>query len=149
VISSERVPRVVIAEDDDDMRSVLFELVSSLCVDVDLATSGGELARCLTDDRPVDLVITDVRMPWMTGLQVAVAARNSGLDVPVIVVTAFPDDELRANVDRLGSAFLLAKPFRPDELLSLVRGHLFPSRALGQDPYAAEGSSTVTLSTTP
>ena len=122
--SEDRLPRVVIAEDDEDMRNVLSELVSGLGVDVATASSGGDLIVLLTDDSPVDLLITDVRMPWMTGFQVALSARNSGLGIPIIIVTAFPDDALRAQVDHLGSAVLLAKPFRPEELLSLVRVRL-------------------------
>jgi DNA-binding response OmpR family regulator len=127
--SEDRLSRVVIAEDDDDMRNVLCELVSGLGVEVASASSGGDLVLLLTDDRPVDLLITDVRMPWMTGFQVALSARNSGLNIPIIIVTAFPDDALRVQVERMGSAVLLAKPFRPEELLSLVRGRLFPSAA--------------------
>ena len=119
-----RTPRVVIAEDDEAMRTVLCELVSGLGVDVAQASSGGDLVRLLTDDHPVDLIITDVRMPWMSGFNVAVSARNSGLGVPIIIVTAFPDAALRAQVERLGSAVLLAKPFRPEELLTLVRARL-------------------------
>jgi CheY-like chemotaxis protein len=123
----DRVPRVVIAEDDDEMRNVLCELVSGLGVEVASASSGGDLVMLLTDDLPVDLLITDVRMPWMTGLQVALSARNSGIGVPIIIVTAFPDDTLRDQVEHLGSAILLAKPFRPEEFLSLVRERL-PSK---------------------
>jgi CheY-like chemotaxis protein len=119
-----RVPRVVIAEDDDDMRTVLCELVSGLGVEVAPASSGGDLVLLLTGSDPIDLLITDVRMPWMTGLQVAVSARNSGLQIPIIVVTAFPEDILRDQVEHLGGAVLLAKPFRPDQLLSLVRARL-------------------------
>jgi CheY-like chemotaxis protein len=117
-------PRVVIAEDDDDMRAVMFELVSSLGVEVAQASSGGELVKLLTDGEPPSMLITDVRMPWMTGYNVALSARNSGLAMPIIIVTAFPDDVLAAEVERLGSAVLLAKPFRPEELLSLVRARL-------------------------
>jgi CheY-like chemotaxis protein len=124
MIVEERLPGVVIAEDDDDMRSVLCELVSGLGVQVAEASSGGDLVVLLTDDEPVDLLITDVRMPWMTGFQVALSARNSGMGVPIIIVTAFPDDTLRAQVENLGSAVLLAKPFRPEELISLVRERL-------------------------
>jgi CheY-like chemotaxis protein len=68
-------------------------------------------------------------MPWMTGYNVALSARNSGLAIPIIIVTAFPDDALAAQVERLGSAVLLAKPFRPEELLSLVRERLPAARA--------------------
>jgi CheY-like chemotaxis protein len=124
MIAEERPPRVVIAEDNDDMRRVLCELVSGLGVEIAEASSGGDLVMLLTNDEPVDLLITDVRMPWMTGFQVAVSARNSGMSIPIIIVTAFPDDAMRAQIERLGSAVLLAKPFRPEELLSLVRERL-------------------------
>jgi two-component system phosphate regulon response regulator OmpR len=102
----------------------MCELISGLGVEVAPASSGGDLVRLLTDDGPIDLVVTDVRMPWMTGYNVALSARNSGMRVPIIIVTAFPDDVLAAQVERLGSAVLLAKPFRPEELLSLVRARL-------------------------
>lgn len=128
--SQDRLPRVVIAEDDEDMRNVLFELVSGLGVEVATASSGGDLILLLTDDCPVDLLITDVRMPWMTGFQVALSARNSGIGIPIIIVTAFPDDALRAQVDHLGRAVLLAKPFLPEDLLSLVRARLPAAAAI-------------------
>jgi len=121
-----RMPLVVIAEDDDDMRDVMCELVAGLGVQVSPASSGGELVKLLTDGPPVDLIITDVRMPWMTGDNVALSARASGVSVPIIIVTAFPDDALEAEVDGMGGAVLLAKPFRPEELLGLVRERLPP-----------------------
>jgi len=82
-----RSRRVVIAEDNDDMRAVIRELIESLGAEVAEAASGGDLIMLLTDEKPVDLLITDVRMPWMTGFQVSLAARNAGLTMPIIVVT--------------------------------------------------------------
>jgi CheY-like chemotaxis protein len=117
---------VVIADDNDDMRAAIRELIETLGADVAEAASGGDLIMLLTDEKPVDLLITDVRMPWMTGFQVSLAARNAGLTMPIIVVTAFADDQLRSQVERLGSASLLSKPFHPEELLSLARS-LLPS----------------------
>lgn len=122
-----RAFRVIIADDDDQMRESLCDLVSRLAVNVEGAASGCDLGVLLADNRPVDLLITDVRMPWLNGLQVAAAARNAGLHIPIIVITAFPDDEVRVKVDGLGSAVLLAKPFDGDALLALVRQQLFAS----------------------
>lgn len=127
-MKEERSRRVVIAEDNDDMRAALRELIESLGAEVAEAASGGDLIMLLTDNQPIDLLITDVRMPWMTGFQVSLAARNAGLTMPIIVVTAFGDDHLRAQVERLGSATLLPKPFHPDELLNLARS-LLPSES--------------------
>lgn len=121
---SDRSPRVIVADDDDEMRAALCELVSGLAVEVEAASSGCDLGVLLAANRPVDLLITDVRMPWLTGLQVAMAARNAGLQIPIIVITAFPDEEVEAKVKGLGQAVLLAKPFGSEDLLSLVRQSL-------------------------
>lgn len=120
---AERSPRVIVA-DDDEMRPAVCELVAGLAVEVEAASSGCDLGVLLAANRPVDLLITDVRMPWLTGLQVAMAACNAGLQIPIIVITAFPDEEVEAKVKGLGQAVLLAKPFRTDDLLSLVRQSL-------------------------
>ena len=123
-MSKQRVRRVVIADDDPDMRMVLRELLEGLGVEVVEAVNGGDLAVLLADGRPLDLLITDVRMPWATGMQVSTAARHAGMTMPVIVITAFGDDRLRDAVDHLGRATLLSKPFRPEDLLSLARSFL-------------------------
>jgi CheY-like chemotaxis protein len=124
-MSQEPSRRVVIADDNEDMRVVLRTLIESLGAEVAEAANGGDLAMLLADDdRTIDLLITDVRMPWATGVQVALSARNAGLTMPIIVITAFGDERLRGQVERLGSATLLPKPFRTDEFLSLARSFL-------------------------
>ena len=116
--------RVVIADDNDDMRAVRG-LVEGLGAEASEAASGGDLAILLVeDDRAIGLLVTDVRMPWATGVQVALSARNAGLTMPIIVITAFGDDRLRDQVKRLGTATLLPKPFRAEEFLSLARSYL-------------------------
>ncbi len=130
----DRTPRVVIAEDDDDTRNILRELVSGLGVHVAEVSGGDDLVTLLAEGSPVDLLITDVRMPWMTGLQVALSARNAGLEMPIIFVTAFPDDTLRAQIKHLGAAVLLPKPFRAEEILSLIRERLPQSTSTSDHP---------------
>lgn len=116
--------RIIVADDDDEMRESLCELLSRLRVTVDAASSGCDLGILLATKPRVDLLITDVRMPWLGGLQVASAARNAGLHIPIIVITAFADDEIRSKVDELGTATLLPKPFDDETLLALVREQL-------------------------
>ena len=114
--------QVVIADDNDDMRAVLRGLLESLGAEVTEAANGGDLAMLLVDaDRRIDLLITDVKMPWVTGIQLALSARNAGLTMPIIVITAFGNEQLREQIKSLGGARLLPKPFHPDEFLSLAR----------------------------
>jgi CheY-like chemotaxis protein len=98
---ADRVYRIIVADDDDEMGASMCELLSQLSATVEGASSGGDLGILLAARQPADLLITDVRMPWLNGLQVATAARNAGLRIPVIVVTAFPDDEVRSKNEAL------------------------------------------------
>jgi len=113
--------RVLVADDDPEM----LELVSNIArrhlnAEVTRAGTGHELLDAIAHD-PYDLVITDISMPWMTGLQVMHSARTAGLPVPVVVMTGMENPELAEQVEALGSrARLLHKPFTLQELLSAV-----------------------------
>lgn len=67
-----------------------------------------------------DLIVTDIRMPVCDGLSVVHGLREAKWNTPVVVMTAFGDDETRARVRKLG-AVLLDKPFKMEALISLVR----------------------------
>jgi DNA-binding NtrC family response regulator len=123
-VSTEKLRRVVIADDDPDIRMVLGHLMQTLDVEVVEVESGGDLAMLLMDGGPLDLLITDVKMPWATGIQVSTAARNAGMVMPVIVITGVSDDRVREAVHHIGPATLLPKPFNPDDLISLARSFL-------------------------
>ncbi|HEU4536075.1 MAG TPA: response regulator, partial [Polyangiaceae bacterium] len=67
---------------------------------------------------PVDVLVTDVRMPNVSGLELVVGARKKWPSLPLIVVTAYPTEFMRAAPRRDGAVVYLEKPF---ELLNLVR----------------------------
>ncbi len=104
--------RVLIADDDCDLRGLIADAITSLGADVVCVSSGGELEDQLTAGRPFDIVVTDVTMPVRTGLEVMHWARASGITCPVVVMTALRDDETVAQVAALGEhVALLHKPF--------------------------------------
>ena len=81
------------------------------------AGNGTELLEQLANEGPFDLIVTDVSMPWMSGLQVANSARTAEVETPVIVITATTDPTLDQQVAALGkNARLLRKPFELDAL---------------------------------
>jgi two-component system copper resistance phosphate regulon response regulator CusR len=75
----------------------------------------------LGEDGAFDLIIADVLMPWMTGLQVASSVREAGLEVPVILMTGTRDSTLDERVDSLDRTVLLRKPFGDRELRAAVQ----------------------------
>jgi CheY-like chemotaxis protein len=118
--------RILIADDDREMRRVLRAMLRSTGAEIEEASSGTDLLGHLQQDAPFDLVITDLRMPAPSGLQVMMMVRGAGNETPFILITAFGDESVRAAVKEIPKALLLDKPFAPPALLSCV------ATALGQ-----------------
>ncbi|MGA7741074.1 MAG: response regulator [Polyangia bacterium] len=123
------VSRIVIADDDPDSLELLRLALGNPLIEICEATNGAELVQLLADDGPFDLVITDIHMPWMEGLQVLHSARAAEVKAPVLVITGLPGTDLQAKVDRLGNAKLLRKPFGIPELRAAV-AELMAGRAV-------------------
>jgi len=114
-------PRALVADDDPDTLNVVSEAVDQFGFDVTRAATGDELISELAAGS-FELIITDVSMPWMTGLQAMHSARTAGLATPVVVITALRDDKVVEQVGALGhDATLLRKPFGIDELHAAIR----------------------------
>jgi CheY-like chemotaxis protein len=102
--------RILIADDDlDDLE--LLELAVDRDADVYTATNGGELFELVAESAPFDVIVTDLDMPWIPGLQALASIRDAGLGTPVLVVTGLDRPRLHDTIARLGNAMLLRKPF--------------------------------------
>src|SRR5690606_21191202 len=113
-------PRLLLAEDDDELRWALEALLEGDGYEVLSVSSGNALMEHLpegasTDKKP-DVIVTDLRMPGINGLQVLEGARQRGVNAPVILISAFGDDETRAHAQRLGATAFLDKPLDIEEL---------------------------------
>ena len=80
--------RVLVAEDDAELLDVVAGVIERFGAEVTRAVTGHELLSTLAEGGHFDFVVTDVSMPWMTGLQVMHSTQAAGLPVPVIVMTA-------------------------------------------------------------
>jgi GAF domain-containing protein/ActR/RegA family two-component response regulator len=111
--------RVLVIDDEENVRDTLADMLRLTRREVVVASHGAEGLE-LFRTAPFDLVMTDLAMPGMSGWQVAQAVKALRPDVPVVLVTGWgvelPADQLRANgVDRV-----MTKPFRMDEVNSVV-----------------------------
>ena len=118
---------ILLAEDDDEMRKLLAAALRADGYAVEEAYNGMDLlakvARSLLHGSsavPVDLVITDIRMPGFSGLEVLAALRETNRTVPVILITAFGDLETHQEARRLGANAIFDKPFDVDDLRTAV-----------------------------
>lgn len=112
---------VLVADDDPEMLEMVTNIVTrELGARVTKAATGHELLERISETT-YDLVITDISMPWMTGLHVMHSARTAGLPVPVVVMTALRDTTIPDQITALGDrARLLQKPFSFSDLLSAI-----------------------------
>jgi DNA-binding response OmpR family regulator len=110
---------VLVADDDPQLLDAVAEGLTRLGADVVRACSGADLIEQLASAGPFDLVVTDISMPWMSGLQAIRSTRAAGLATSVIVMTALTDERIPTQVRALGEkTVLLHKPFELSELES-------------------------------
>jgi len=117
---------VFIADDDAALRLMLGATLRAAGFRVVDLADGGRLlvavARSLrSSEAPwADVVVADVQMPVMTGFSLAQSLRDLSDRIPIVLMTAFPDPDLRRRVRALG-VVLLEKPFGGEELCAAVR----------------------------
>lgn len=117
---------VLVADDDDDMRGLVVNMLHAHGCATREAHDGAQLLDLLEEaiDDPSlcpDVLITDVKMPRLSGLGVLDALRRADWTVPVVVMTAVRDESIETVAMRLGAVGVLHKPFDPDDLMTAVR----------------------------
>jgi two-component system, LuxR family, response regulator FixJ len=117
---NQRSKLIAIIDDNESMQDSLRDLIES----------GGFEAQCfgsakafLESDlhRRAACLIVDIRMPKMSGLELQVRLKQEGCNVPIIVITAYDDAELRAQAMKEGAVEFLVKPFDHQLLLKMLR----------------------------
>ncbi|MEZ0321021.1 MAG: response regulator transcription factor [Thermus sp.] len=124
--------RLLLVEDEPGVRSLLRETLEEAGFAVDEA-SGVEEAEGLLLAFPYDLLVLDLFLPDGDGLEVLRSARERGLNLPVLILTA--RDALEARLEGLarGADDYVIKPFYPEEIAARVRALLRRSRGLAEN----------------
>ena len=113
----------ILVVDDDSMNLARTRMILSDEYDVILAESGAEALKLL-GVQEVDLVLLDIDMPEMDGMETFRNMKKAGIKVPVIFLTASGLEEDVVNAINLGAVNYLKKPFRPQELIKRVSREL-------------------------
>ena len=120
-------PRVLVAEDDANMRELVAHILRKEGLEVEEIPDGQRLLVRLVEaflprrvDAGVDLIVSDVRMPFCSGLDILKKVHLSRYPIPVLLMTAFGEQGLERRVRELGGR-LLDKPFTPLALRQMVR----------------------------
>jgi signal transduction histidine kinase len=114
-------PRVLVVEDNRDLNRFLCRCLGTE-FDVLTAKNGAEGLHLALTGKP-DLVLTDVMMPLMSGEQLIHELRSQDglVDIPIVVLTARDDDQLRVKLLKQGVQDFITKPFLTDEVIARVR----------------------------
>ena len=111
--------KILIIEDDTSGRELAVFNLSRAGYDVTAARDGNEGLHLL-EEQTFNLVITDVKMPGISGIDVLRKIRAEYIELPVIIITAYANVTLAVDAMKLGAADFLGKPFSRDHLLLVV-----------------------------
>jgi FixJ family two-component response regulator len=114
---------ISIVDDDQGFREALTSLIRSLGYRV-RAFSSAPAFLASWNLPNTSCLIADIQMPAMTGVELYSRLLESGHAIPTILVTAYPDDDVRARVLAAGVICYLSKPFNADELFACIRAAL-------------------------
>ncbi len=115
-----KAPRILIVDDDAGQRSLLHSFLKSQGFETVPVDSGAHALKALRA-QPISLMISDVRMPGMSGLETLRLARKDHPVLPVLLVTAYADVKEAVGAMRDGALNYLTKPIDLDELLTTVQ----------------------------
>ncbi|MEI6341246.1 MAG: sigma-54 dependent transcriptional regulator [Verrucomicrobiota bacterium] len=132
-------PHVLLVEDDASLGDALSSILASEGYRVSCSSRGDEGCRMALADLP-DLVVTDLRLPGMGGIDLVRSIRHAQPSIPIILMTAHGSPESVIEATKEGALDYLSKPFEIEEFLNVIRRSLEPPgarQAVRTDPHPA------------
>ncbi|MEC3875314.1 response regulator transcription factor [Chryseobacterium salviniae] len=114
---------ILIAEDDELILKTIEHKLLKEGHEVILTRNGKEAIETLKE-KDVDLTITDIMMPFASGIEILSAIKSMGKDIPVIMLSSMGQEEVVLNAFDLGASDFIVKPFSPSELMLRVKRFL-------------------------
>ena len=111
---------VLVAEDDKLIRTIFAEIVKGEGFDVVEADDGQE-AFDLVTSRKIDMIISDMKMPEMSGFDLLVAVKKTHPEIPVTVITGFNSEYREAEALAAGADAYITKPFKVADVAETLR----------------------------
>ncbi len=127
---------VMVVDDDQDLAEMLGIVLNGVGIEVDLVSRGDEVLEVFRNNPP-DLVLLDIMLPGLDGIEVCKEIRKHSMRVPIVMLTAKSDTHDIVRGLEAGADDYMVKPFKPSELVARIRTRL---RRTG-----GEISSTLTI----
>lgn len=120
--------RILVVEDEESVRDFVTRVLTMHGHSVLIAADGAEAVE-LMGSHHFDLLLSDIAMPMMDGISLALKVRATRPHVPILLMTGFADERQRAHNLTLLIEGLITKPFNMDQLLAAVNAALSQSRS--------------------
>lgn len=132
--------KVLVVDDDETIRDTLYDLLSEeyACQTADTA----EKAFARLEAEPYDVVLTDISMPGLSGLELLGHIRQRFVDTPVIIISGIGDQEHAQGLIRLGAFDFLLKPFALEDVEKSVRRAVEYRRHLRADSLSYDNATS-------
>lgn len=122
--TSEKTKHILFVEDEDDSRTVISMFLESQGFKVTSSPDGENALEklCFFKEKKitVDLVITDLIMPWIGGMELITNIIERHINIPVLIITAYGNEITESRLRELGCNSILEKPFPPGKLLNTI-----------------------------
>ncbi|MGF7059011.1 response regulator [Brassicibacter mesophilus] len=115
--------KILVVDDEKNIRMTLKQCLIGENYEIDLAVNGEE-GLVKMQENQYDLVLLDIKMPGLTGMQVLQKIRETHHNIDVIMMTAYGTIEKAVEAMKLGAIDFISKPFTPDEIREIVRNVL-------------------------
>jgi DNA-binding NtrC family response regulator len=113
--------KILVVDDEEVVRLSHIRTLASIHCNVEVVRDGSEALRVMAQ-RPADVVLLDLRMPGMDGMEVLKSIKHKWPETEVVIITGYPTVETAKEAVRLGAYDYLAKPVGPDEVINVANG---------------------------
>ncbi|TXF79205.1 response regulator transcription factor [Chryseobacterium sp.] len=111
---------ILIAEDDELILKTIEHKLLKEGYEVILTRNGKDAIETIKKTE-IDLIITDIMMPFASGIEILSAVKSSGKEIPVIMLSSMGQEEVVLNAFDLGASDFIVKPFSPNELMLRIK----------------------------
>jgi len=115
---------ILIAEDDELSRYFFEKALKKTRANLFFVPDGMEALKMIEENVEIDLVIMDIRLPHMDGIEATTKIKTLNPELPVVIQTAYALESVRDEALKSGCDEFITKPIRVETLLSILRKHL-------------------------
>lgn len=112
--------KILIVDDEKNIRTTLKHCLKEEGYEIDIAINGDEALQKIMEQQ-FNLILLDIKMPGLTGMEVLSEIRRRGNKVDIIMMTAYGTIDRAVEAMKLGAVDFISKPFTPDEIRNIVK----------------------------